>query len=117
MLADFYIKRGDTERPIVITAENDDGTPVEEDFTDAVVEFHMMTAAGVILVPAGGGSVVGDPADHRLGYQWVDGDTDEACPDEDTPHQAEFEVTLKTGRVMTFPNASNLNIHIFPDIA
>jgi len=111
VLTDFFIKRRDTARPVVIDCLEDDGiTIVTEDFTGATVEFHMQTG-GVVFV--GEGTVV-DFDLRRLGYQWQDpGETDHP----EGVYPAEFEVTLEDGRVMTFPNAGNLSIHITEDLA
>jgi hypothetical protein len=99
----------------MITCEYDDGSPIQEDITGATVEFHMMTGLGVVLIANGAGTIV-DAAAKQVGYQWQPGDTDTASS-EAIPHQAEFEVTLTNGLVMTFPNASNILVHIYPDIS
>jgi hypothetical protein len=115
-LTDFYWKRHDTAEPIVIRCLQADGTtPIVEDLTGAEVEFHMMSADATVLVPAGAGEVI-DAAGKVIGYQPVAGDTDVAST-ADAPHEAEFQVTLADGRVMTFPNFGNLSVHIYPDIA
>jgi len=127
-LSDFFWKRNDTAESVVIEAVYADGSPVQEDFDGATVKFHMATSNGTtVLIPqdgvAGSGDAelitnydadAGTPA--RLGFQPIDGDTATASTP-DAPHIAEFEVTLADGRILTFPNASNLLVHIFPDIA
>lgn len=111
VLTDFYIKRRDTARPVVIDCLEDDGvTIVSEDFAAATVEFHMQTETAVFI---GDGEVV-DVDQRRLGYQWQD--SSETDHPEGT-YDAEFQVTLEDGTVLTFPNASNLHIHIMDDLA
>lgn len=115
-LTDFYWKRHDTAEPIVIRCLQADGaTSIVEDLTGAEVEFHMMSADGTVLVPAGVGEVT-DAAAKEIAYQPQPGDTDIAST-EAAPHEAEFQVTLSDGRVMTFPNYGNLHVHVYPDIA
>lgn len=122
----FYIKRGDTAEPIIITCQYSDGTPIDEDLTGADVEFHMMTFDGDIIVAAGQGYVLPIPDDwpvdqpfKRVGYQWADDGSDTALASQpEHPHQAEFQVTLTpSGRVLTFPNFGNIPVVIYPSIA
>jgi hypothetical protein len=112
VLTDFWIKRRDTARPVVIDClEDDEQTPVEEDFTGATVEFHMDVPGATVLV---GDATIVDYDLRRLGYQWQDEtETDHPAGE----YAAEFEVTLEDGRVMTFPNDRNLTIHITEDLA
>lgn len=121
VLTDFYIKEGDTAEAIVIRAEYDDGTPLQEDLTGADVEVHMRTAAGAILIAAGAGTIADDPDNPTgpklIGYQWVVGDTATPAPSINTPHELEFQLTLADGRVLTIPNSFNIRVHMFPEIA
>lgn len=115
ILSDFYLKQNDTAEPITVAAVYDDGSLISEDLTGATVRFHMKSAAGVTLV-ANGTATIPDIANKLLQYQWQTGDTGSASPSVNAPHQAEFQITLSDGRIMTVPNSSNINIHVFPEL-
>lgn len=127
LLTDFWIKQGDSAEAIQATCAYADGSVIEEDLTNATVEFHMMTYKSVILIPAGVGFVVPKPPTwdeelqgpfKRVGYQWeIDGSTTAVVGFDKQAHAAEFQVTLKpSNRVMTFPNFGYLKVHIWPQI-
>jgi hypothetical protein len=113
---DFYIKQNDTAEAITITATYDDGTLISEDLTSATVRFHMKRSDGTVVIANGSASVI-DATNKVLSYQWQTGDTATASPSTQTPHQAEFQITLNDGRILTVPNTTNINIHVFPEIA
>jgi len=115
ILSDFYAKQNDTAEAISVAAVYDDGSLISEDLTGATVSFHMRSAAGTLLV-ANGTATVADVANKILTYQWLTGELGSASPG-NSPHQAEFQITLNDGRILTVPNSSNINVHVFPEIA
>lgn len=122
VLTDFYIKQGDTAEAIIIVAEYDDGTPIPRDEIDgADVEVHMKSNGGTIIIAAGAGELADDPDNPTgpklIGYQWQPGDTDDATPGPSQPNELEFQLTLADARVLTIPNASNIRVHVYPQIA
>lgn len=116
MITDFYIKQGDTLEPINVSLTDDAGNLTTRNLTGAAIEFHMRALDGTLLVAAGAASLVSN-TDKTVVYQWIAGDTDVASPSLTRPHQAEFQVTYLDGNIETFPNASNINIHVFEQVA
>lgn len=108
MLTTWWITQGDTWPPITVSLTGSDGEAV--DLTGATVTFSMRTASGTVLIDKASCSVTNAVAGEVM-YTWTD--TDTAVAGE---HQAEFEVTLPTGKVESFPNDSYLLIAIRPQV-
>lgn len=78
----------------------DTGEPLPFDLTDCdTITFVMATAIGADPKVREAASVVGDPIDGVVQYDWVDGDTDTAGE-----YLAEVEVILPSEKPITFPN-------------
>lgn len=109
-MADFSIKRGDTEPALAATLEDDEGNPVDLTNVNGV-DFHMKDPreSGTKVDAA---ATVTDGANGVVEYRWASGDTD--TPGE---YDAEFEVTYSGGGVETFPNDGFLTVKVLEDIA
>jgi hypothetical protein len=92
-----FMKKGDLE-PVIRRAIIDGATGLPFDLTGASVKFLMneddlitvkINAAGVIESPASGGVIR---------YDWQGTDTDTA-----KKYKAEFQITLASGKKLTFP--------------
>ena len=104
-MADFNIKQNDTGPSLQGTF-----TPLTV-LTGATVVFSMKNSAGVVKVSRKSCTIV----DALLGvvkYDWLAADTDTA-----DLFEGEFEATLSDSSIVTHPNADNLKIRIFDDIA
>lgn len=106
-LTDFYIKRNDTRPEISVTALDDAGAAVN--LTGATVKFFMKQ--NNTLKVNGTGSLISAAAG-TMKYQWVAADTDTAGD-----YLAEFQVTFGDGRILTFPNATYINVHVITDLS
>ena len=105
------MKRNDTGPPLVVTLL--DATAAAVDLTDATgIRFLMRRKDDVALKVDGTCSVVGDPTDGQVQYEWQEGDTDTSDP----RWLAELEVTFDDGVVETFPNDSYLIVKILDDL-
>jgi hypothetical protein len=111
MLADFYLKVGDTSPALTITCKYSDGAV--QDLTGCTVTFAMWRKTGVVKVADAAATVV-TPASGIVQYIWVPANTD-------TPGDfaGEFHVTLVGGKKVTFPTGPEeyVNIRIDPRIA
>lgn len=106
-MADFNIKRNDTEPPITATLEDSNGAI---DLTGSIVKFIMKDPnSGVAKVDAQAN--ITDPVNGLVQYQWQVGDTDTGGF-----FFAEWEVTLPSGRRATFPNDSFNSVLITEDL-
>ena len=104
-MADFNIKQNDNSPVISGTF-----TPLTV-LTGATVVCNMKDSAGVIKVNRQSCTIT-DGALGKCKYPWQSGDTDTAGL-----FEGEFEATLSDGSIVTHPNADNLKIRIFDDIA
>lgn len=104
-MSDIVIKAGDTFPVLSVTIVNqDDDTPV--DLTGATVVFRMAPDSGGAIVLSATASVR-DGVNGVLEYNWAPGQTD-------TPgrYRGEFIITMPSGKVMTAPNTSYLDVRI-----
>lgn len=93
----FYIKEGDTARPVVVTLCDDTGAV--QDLTGASVAFSMRLRGTATKKVAAGSCNVASPATGgivRYDFQATDVDTPGT-------YEAEFVVTMPNGKVVTFP--------------
>ena len=113
MITDFYIKQGDTLEPITVQLTYADGSVITRSLVGATAAFHMRDAQGTLLVNRAANII--DTTNKYVQYAWIVGDTAESSGV--SPHQAEFQITYASGDIETFPNQSNINIHVFPQVA
>ena len=104
----FNIKRRDTSRSLKFYPE---ALPTS-DFTGASAVFNMREKAGRVNVNRASASIGFDDDGTFLQYDWAATDTDTAGE-----FEAEFEVTLASGGIETYPNNTYINIRILDDIA
>lgn len=106
----FVIKRNDT-LPYLDAVLSDDNGPI--DLTNVTsVHFVMRSSArGVTDAKVRAEcTVVGDPTNGEVRYEWALGDTDAAGT-----YRGEFEVNLG-GRVLTYPSSTYIPISIVADL-
>jgi hypothetical protein len=94
-MSDFSIKSGSTSPPLVVTLLDND---VPVNLTGASVAMRMRSILGGALVVNGPATIVGDPNDGLVSYQWQVNDTDEVGD-----FEVEWIVTFSGGQVQVFP--------------
>lgn len=106
----FYIKQGNLLPALATTLTDEDGNAVDySGYTG--LRFHMRlpgaTSAKVDAAATEVNAAVG-----TITYAWTGTDTD-------TPgvYQAEFEVTMPTGKPITYPNDGYIDVIILPKLA
>lgn len=105
----FYIKQNDTLPAISAQLVDADGTV--PDITGATVKFIMrLTSGGAAKVDASATIVTAATANVK--YGWIGADTDTVGD-----YEGEFEVTLATGGIQTYPNSKYIPIKVMDDIA
>lgn len=107
MKVDFYIKRHDTQPPLVKNLLAADGQPVN--LATATVVFIM--SAGPTLKVNRRPATVTNAAAGQVAYQWVGADTDTSGT-----YDGEFEVTYAVGGIQTFPNPRKMVILVSDDL-
>jgi len=109
-VTDFWIKENDTEPAIEAYLEDENGNAIDLSsvFT---IRFHMADAATNTIKVNEVADVI-NATTGRVRYRWQSGDTD--IPD---AYSGEFEVTWETGDIETFPNYTNIEIEIVPELA
>lgn len=108
-MADFTIKEGDTAPALHVTFIHDNGAPVN--LTDATVVVNIRPHGGGDLLVDAPATIVGDPKDGVVEYQWATGDTD--APGD---YDAEWLVTWALGGQQTFPTNDFTTIEITADL-
>jgi hypothetical protein len=111
----FPIKQNDLEPPFEVVLVENEGEQTEApvDLTDATgVKFLMREKGdtGVAKVNAAA-TVVGDPLDGRVRYEWISGDTDTVGE-----FDAEIQVMFPSSRPATWPNNRFWDIQVFEDL-
>lgn len=108
----FHIKEGDLAPPLEVVLRDGEGEPVDLSGIGSVA-FHLAPRYGAPAEPFIDEPAVvdGDGSAGLVRYDWQEGDTD-------TPgvYSAEFEVT-SAGIPTTFPNTSDIVVHIHRSIA
>jgi hypothetical protein len=108
MAVDFYIKKDDQLPEIEATLRDADLVAV--DITGNIgVRFIMAAKGGAVKVDAS--ATVVSAVGGVVKYSWQEPDTDTAGN-----FIAEFEVEFSDGRLETFPNSTNINIKVTPDL-
>lgn len=107
MKVDFFIKRHDTQPPLVKNLLDADGLPVN--LATATVVF-IMSSGGVRKVDRRPVTVTDAPAG-EVSYQWQAADTDTSGS-----YDGEFEVTYAVGGAQTFPNPRMMVILVGDDL-
>lgn len=111
-MADFSIKRGDSEPAIKAQLQDDEGNAVDLSNADSV-SFHMKDPrASTVKVDAA--ASITDAPNGEVQYDWADDGSD---TDEPGEYDAEFEVSWSGGGTETFPNDGFLTVGILEDIA
>ena len=104
-MATFKIGKGDTAPSLKAQLKDADGP---FDLADCSVEFVMATSLTAVEKVRAVATIVnpdapeGDPDRGRVQYDWVLADTDTAGT-----YLGEFEVTLPSNAIITFPNDAN----------
>ena len=109
MALTFYIKENDTSRSLKAYPR---ATPAS-DFTGATVVFNMREKGTETVKLSRAAAVIGsDSGGTYFQKAWSASDTD-------TPgkYEAEFEVTLLTGAVETYPSRGYISVVVGDDIA
>lgn len=104
----FKIKQNDTSRSIKFYPHANPAS----NFTGASVVFNMADKYGGVKISRAAGSIASDTGGTYFQYDWQAGDTDTAGD-----YEAEFEVTLSSGRIETYPNSQNIDVKIGKEIA
>lgn len=111
-VSEFTIKTGDTSEELSATLNDSVNTSFS--LAGATVVFNMRSlTTGIVKINRAVATIV-DAATRRVKYSWVSADVNTA-----DDYEAEFEVTLSSGRIITFPNkrSNMLLVHIYDDIA
>ena len=108
-LTDFYIKQHDTREPVVAVCQDANGNAI--DLTGATVKFNMKSGSGTLVVNDSTHTSLVTAASGIVKYQWQAADTATAGD-----YTAEFQITFSDGRILTFPNTGNFNVHITADL-
>lgn len=95
MIDRFYLKQGDTARPLAVVLENSAG--VAQDLASASVTFSMRLKGGAVKVNAASCTIT-NAATGSVEYRWALGDVDTVGL-----YEAEFVATLPGGKQLTFP--------------
>ena len=109
LLTDFYLKRGDTREPLQVICQDANGNAI--DLTGASAKFNMKNGSGSLVVNDSTHCTIVTAASGIVKYQWQTADTATAGD-----YTAEFQLTFGDGRILTFPNTTNLNVHIIADL-
>lgn len=105
----FLIKQNDLSRAIKYYPRANPAS----DFTGAIAVFNMRGRRGVgVKINRGSCTIGSDSGGTYFQYEWSGNDTD-------TPglFEAEFEVTLSSGKPETYPNDTYIEVKILDDIA
>ena len=102
-MAVVYVKKGDRYPLLAATLQLEDGTAI--DLTSGSVKFRMSNQHGQNLVNTT--ATVVSAAAGTVRYDWAAGDTDVVGK-----FRGEFEATLASGRIVTVPNDSYIDIRI-----
>lgn len=103
----FYIKRNDTSRPIKYYPRANPAS----DFAGATAVINMADQRGGLKINRGTCTVGTDAGGTFFQYQWTATDTN-AAGDFD----AEFEATLSSGKIETYPNDTHIHVKITEDL-
>lgn len=104
----FRLKRNDTSRSIRYYPRANPAS----DFTGATVVFNMSVAdGGGAKIDRGSCTVASDSGGTYFEYDWTAADTDTAAT-----YDAEFEATLASGEIETYPNDNYISVIIMKDL-
>lgn len=104
----FLIKRNDTSRALKVYPK---ANP-QSDFTGASVVFNMRERNGGAVVSRGAATISSDADGTFFQHDWAATETSNAGT-----FEAEFEVTLASGAIETYPNSDWIDVVIKEDIA
>lgn len=105
----FYIKQGDRSPGLGAFCRFADGTA--QDLTACTVVFSMRKRGTTTAKVSAASAVIVAAATGEVRYDWGTTDTDT-----NGTYDAEFEVTLGSGRKITFPNDGYLTVEVTDDI-
>ena len=103
----FNIKRGATAPAISGIVSRRDGTVVDLTGASAVFRMRLKNGETVVDAPA----LITDAAAGAVEYQWAVGDTDTVGV-----YQADFRITLSTGKLLVLPVHSFVTVTVYPDV-
>jgi hypothetical protein len=113
MAADAVFKKNDTNPTLDATLTNADGTTAN--LSGGTVEFHMRApgASTLKVNQSSTGSLLSitDSTGGEVSYAWSTGDLDTTGR-----FYGEFEATLATGKVVTYPNDGHITIDVLDDL-
>lgn len=104
----FNIKRNDLSRSLKYYLQASSSSS----FTGATAVFNMREKGGHTKINRASASIASDAGGDYCQYDWSGTDTDTAGQ-----YEAEFEVTLSSGKPETYPNNTFIRINITEDIA
>lgn len=111
-MSDFFVKQNDLSPTIQATLIGPDGNPT--DLTSCTVDFHMADkTSGAVKVNAAA-TPDADQVTNKgvVTYAWAVGDTDTVGD-----YFAEWEVTLPSGKIVTYPNVTNDTVKVTKELA
>lgn len=107
----FRIKKGDTAPPIAVQIlKESDNLPLDISSSSVTFSMYRTVDSSTLKVPASAGSIVSGPLG-QVQYSWAAGDTD-------TPgkYDAEFTVTLPSGKIATFPSEGYILVEVLDKV-
>ena len=107
---EFFIKQNDTAPSIAITVINK-STKLPLSLVGATAKFSMRIPGSAVAKVSGVAANVYDAANGKIKYDWTATDTNTIGE-----YEAEFEVVLQGGGIVTFPQDGYIKITILDDI-
>lgn len=110
-VSEFYIRQNDTGEEL--NAILNDSASTSFSLSGATIVFNMRSIATGVAKIVRASAIIVDATTRQVKYVWLAGDTDVSGD-----YDAEFEVILLDGRIITFPNsvANMLLVHVTDDI-
>src|SRR5260370_1247076 len=110
-MADFTIKRNDLLPPLVATLLGSDGASYQIP-TDSTVTLRLRSVNPTLGIKVSSSTVtISDALQGLVQYDWQEGDTDTSGL-----YNFEFEVTLVSGKRITFPNYGFRTLEVVPSL-
>jgi hypothetical protein len=111
-MSDFFVKQNDTNPVIQATLIGPDGTPTN--LTGCTVVFHMAEKNTLAIKVNAAATPDPDQTTNPgvVRYTWTGTDTDTVGD-----YVAEWQVTLPSGKIVTYPNVSNDTVKVTKELA
>jgi len=107
---EFFMKQNDTAPSLAITVLNK-STKLPLSLVGATAKFSMRASGSVVAKVNGVSADVYDETGGKVRYNWTASDTDTVGE-----YEAEFEVTLQGGGIVTFPQDGYIKVIVLDDI-